>query len=159
VALHQMGSNRSGVAVQNVYRCAACGVDSSGLISYQQHIQGKAHYKRAGHYGYAGVPLLMPFSLFLLLAATFDGDEQWVPSLFIGRSAPCEVSACGGGFCDRVGRSSCTEREMDCAVAGAALLRARARERSSVSRNCDELWEMQVSCPMTQASFPRSTAQ
>ena len=39
----------------NVYRCAACGVDSSGEVSFIQHIRGKAHAGKAGRYGFAGL--------------------------------------------------------------------------------------------------------
>ena len=40
---------------KTVFRCAACRVDSSGEVAFLSHINGKAHQKRAGLRGYAGV--------------------------------------------------------------------------------------------------------
>lgn len=41
--------------MSQVYRCAACHVDSSGVLSFAQHCGGKAHRSAAGFAGFAGL--------------------------------------------------------------------------------------------------------
>eukprot|EP00966_Prymnesium_polylepis_P033245 773299-Prymnesium_polylepis.1 len=61
--------------------CAACGIESSGEAAFIQHINGKAHEKRAGRRGFAGlrpntrgvIPALADAGLrFAAAAAGFD---------------------------------------------------------------------------------------
>ena len=40
---------------QTLYRCAACGTTVSGHISFVEHCRGKAHIKKAGFSGFAGL--------------------------------------------------------------------------------------------------------
>ena len=80
----------------NVYRCAACHVDSSGEISFIQHIQGKAHAAKAGRYGFAG---LLPNDAGIIPQLSFDPSQQALGPGGGGQMMPPakQVNMSGGG--------------------------------------------------------------
>jgi hypothetical protein len=48
-------SSKKNKADENVYRCKSCLVDSSGVQSFIEHINGKSHIKKAGRIGFSGL--------------------------------------------------------------------------------------------------------
>ena len=49
------GGGKKNKADENIYRCKSCLVDSSGLQSFLEHINGKAHIRKAGRIGFSGL--------------------------------------------------------------------------------------------------------
>jgi hypothetical protein len=49
------GGGKKNKADENIYRCKSCLVDSSGILSFLEHINGKAHIRKAGRIGFSGL--------------------------------------------------------------------------------------------------------
>jgi len=49
------GGGKKNKADENIYRCRSCMVDSSGILSFLEHINGKAHIRKAGRIGFSGL--------------------------------------------------------------------------------------------------------
>ena len=53
--VNMSGGGKKNKAEENIYRCKSCLVDSSGILSYLEHINGKAHIRKAGRIGFSGL--------------------------------------------------------------------------------------------------------
>jgi len=53
--VNMAGGGKKNKAEENIYRCKSCLVDSSGILSYLEHINGKAHIRKAGRIGFSGL--------------------------------------------------------------------------------------------------------